>query len=190
VGSEGVLLVVTGTGGAGKGTIVEELRRRYPDLWWSVSWATRPPRPGEVDGEHYWFVPRARFEEVRAAGGFLESFEVYGELKGTPKQPIIDALEAGRDVLLEVDIQGALAVREAFPHAEVVFIAAPDLTVQEQRLRARAADSDAEIALRLESAAAELGLAHDAGLRIVVNDDVARAVGELAAILSARRHGG
>jgi guanylate kinase len=183
----GALLVVTGVGGAGKGTVVDDLRRRDPTLWWSVSWATRSPRPGEVDGEHYWFVSREQFEARRAEDGFLEWAEVYGVLKGTPRQPVADALADGRDVLLEMDIQGAQNVKRLFPDAEVVFITV-ERAEQERRLAARGTDSPDDIARRLDAAATEEAEAAEAGFHVVRNDDLNRTVDEVAAILEARRN--
>jgi guanylate kinase len=153
---------------------------------WSVSATSRPPRPGEVDGVDYHFVTRAEFERERDAGGFLEWFEVYGQLKGTPRAAVVEALAAGRDVLLEIDVQGALAVREQYPEALMVFLRAPDTGEQEARLRGRDTDDPEQLARRLETARAEEALA-DRFDAVVVNDDVERAVGEVAAILEARR---
>jgi guanylate kinase len=151
-----------------------------------VSANSRPPRPGEVDGVDYHFVTREEFERMRDDGGFLEWFEVYGQLKGTPRAPVEAALADGHDVLLELDVQGALAVRERFPEALLVFLRAPDASEQEARLRGRDTDDPEQLARRLDTARAEEGLAgrFDA---VVVNDDVSRAVGEVAAILNARR---
>jgi guanylate kinase len=157
-----------------------------PDLEWSVSANSRPARPGEVDGVDYDFVTRGEFERLRDAGGFLEWFEVYGQLKGTPRAPVEAALAAGRDVLLEIDVQGALAVREQFPDALLVFLRAPDAAAQEARLRGRGTDDPEQLARRLETARAEEALA-DRFDAVVVNDDVERAAGEVAAILAARR---
>jgi guanylate kinase len=182
----GVLLVLSGPSGVGKGTVGRALLDREPDLEWSVSANSRPPRPGEVDGVDYHFVSREDFERLRDDGGFLEWFEVYGQLKGTPRAPVEAALAAGRDVLLEIDVQGALAVREQFPDALLVFLRAPDAAAQEARLRGRDTDDPEQLARRLATAREEEALAarFDA---VVVNDDVGRAVGEVAAILAARR---
>ncbi len=110
-----MLLVLAGPSGVGKGTIVAGLRARVPGLWVSVSYTTRPARAGEVEGRDYHFVTRAEFEALRDAGGFVEWFEVYGDLKGTPRGPVEEHLAAGDDVLLEIDVQGALKVRDTFP---------------------------------------------------------------------------
>ena len=122
----------------GKGTVGRELLAREPDLEWSVSATTRAPRPGEVDGVDYRFVTVEDFTRIRDSGGFLEWFDVYGQLKGTPREPVEAALAAGRDVLLEIDVQGALAVKQAFPEAVLVFLAAPSTAEQQRRLRAGA----------------------------------------------------
>ena len=133
----GVLLVLAGTSGAGKGTIGKVLLARHPELHWSVSWATRPARPGEVDGLDYHFRSREEFERLRDAGGFLESFDVYGDLKGTPREPVERWLDTGEDVLLEIDVQGALAVKAKLPEAVLVFVKPPSREVQRQRLLER-----------------------------------------------------
>jgi guanylate kinase len=187
--TRGTLLVLAGPSGAGKGAVGRALRARYPDLAWSVSWATRPPRDGERDGVDYVFVSRDAFLAERAAGGFLESFEVYGDLKGTPRAPVLGHLEAGRDVLVEVDVQGALAIKEVLPEAVLVFIMPPSREVQRQRFLERAGDDAQQLATferRLAAAAAEEALA-DRFDHVVVNDDLERAVDEVAAILEARR---
>lgn len=176
-------MVVSGVGGAGKGTIVDRLRVSRPDLWWSVSWATRAPRPGEVDGVHYHFRSREEFEAEIARGGFLEWFEPYGHLKGTPKAPILEQIEAGRDVLLELDIDGARAVRDVFgADARVVFIVAPSPDAQAERLRGRG-DDDADIEARTAEADREYDAAVAAGFTIIVNDDFERTFAQVVAIL-------
>lgn len=181
--ARGRILVISGVGGAGKGTLVERLRAERPDLWWSVSWATRPPRPGEVDGAHYHFCSRAEFEAEIARDGFLEWFEPYGHLKGTPKAPIAEQVAAGRAVLLELDVNGALAVRDEFgADADIVFLVAPDTTSQAQRLRDRG-DDPADIEARLAEARREYDKAVAAGFRIVVNDDLEQAFSQVVAIL-------
>jgi guanylate kinase len=188
----GTALVLAGPSGVGKGTVGKRLRDRVPDLVWSVSWTTRPPRPGEVDGVDYHFVTPEAFRAEAAERGFLESFEVYGDLKGTPAGPVLDALAAGRDVLVEIDVQGALAVRQRLPQALLVFVKAPSREVQRQRLLQRAGDDPvqlAEIEGRLAAAAAEEAQA-DRFDHVVVNDDVDRAAAEVAGILTARRASG
>jgi guanylate kinase len=183
----GVLLVLAGTSGAGKGTIGRLLLEREPTLQWSVSWATRPARPGEVDGRDYWFRSRDEFERLRDAGGFLESFEVYGDLKGTPREPIERWLAAGDDVLLEIDVQGALKVKQALPEAVLVFVKTPSRAEQRRRIEARGHDDPGAVERRLAEAEAEERIAAEHFDHVVVNDSLERAVGEVAGILAARR---
>lgn len=166
---------------------MQELLARDPRLWFSVSMTDRAPRPGEVDGRDYRFVDRDEFCAVRDAGGLLEWFEVYGDLKGTPRAPIEERLAAGQDVLLEVDVQGAIAVRDVFPEAFLVFVRPPSRAVQRERLMTRDPDADAaQIETRLAAAEREeeLAAAFDA---VVLNDDVSRAVGEISEVLERRR---
>jgi len=185
--SRGVLLVLAGTSGAGKGTLGRLLRAQDPSLGWSVSWTTRPARPGEIPGLDYHFVSREEFEALRDAGGFLECFEVYGDLKGTPRQFVDEALAQGHDVMLELDVNGALAVREKIPDALLVFVRAPSRDEQRRRLEDRAADDPDAIERRLARAEAEEQVARERFDAVIVNDDVDRAAAELTAILESRR---
>ena len=183
----GAVLVISGTGGAGKGTIVDRIRSQHPELWWSVSWATRAPRSGEIEGEHYWFRSRDEFVALRDADGFLEWADVYGVLKGTPIGPLHDALDKGYDALLEMDIQGAINLVARIPDATVVFVVAPSVDDQADRLRGRSTDSEADIQRRLDEASSEHAAAIGQGFHIVVNDDIDRATREVAAILGDSR---
>ena len=173
-GRRGVLLVLAGTSGAGKGTIGARLRAQDPRLHWSVSWTTRAPRQGERDGVDYHFVTR-------------EEFDVYGDLKGTPNRFVIDELAAGHDVMLEVDVQGALAVKRRLPEALLVFVKAPSRAEQRRRLEERGSEDAATIDRRLHEAEHEERLAEAEFNRVVVNDDLNRAVREVAGILEDRR---
>jgi guanylate kinase len=132
-------------------------------------------------------VSPEEFERLRAAGGFLESFEVFGDLRGTPKQFILDELAAGRDVMLEVDVQGALAVRRIVPEALLVFLQAPSRDVQRQRLEARGSETPESLARRLDRAPAEEELGRTEFDAVVVNHEVSQAADEVAAILNTRR---
>jgi guanylate kinase len=185
----GVLVVLAGTSGAGKGTIGRRLRDLDPELSWSVSWTTRAPRPGETEGVDYHFASREEFERLRDAGGFLEWFEVYGDLKGTPRQFVLDELGAGHDVLLELDVHGALAVRNAIPAALLVFVRAPSPEEQRRRIEERGADDAEAVERRLARAGAEERIAREQFDAVIVNDDVGRVTAELAAIVEARRSG-
>ena len=178
--------MLAGPSGVGKGTIVHKLLERDPHLWLSVSATTRSRRDGEVDGRDYVFLDRHEFERIRDEGGFLEWFDVYGDLYGTPRGPVEEHLAAGDDVLLEVDVQGALAVREKYPDAVLVFVKAPSREEQRRRLLERGQDDPEAIERRLAQAEEEEQAAgrFDA---VVVNDDADRAAREVAAILEAHR---
>ena len=153
-----------------------------------MSATDRAPRPDEVDGRDYHFVSRDAFEALRDRSGFLEWFEVYGDLKGTPRDPIEEHLAAGDDVLVEVDVQGALAIREQLPDAFIVFVKAPSRAEQRQRLLDRGAAADpASLERRLDQTAAEERLA-DRFDALVVNDNIDRAVDTILELLEARRH--
>jgi guanylate kinase len=181
-----MLVVLAGPSGVGKGTIVEALLRRDPDLWKSISYTTRPPRPDEVHGVDYHFVTRDEFEALRDAGGFLEWFEVFQDLKGTPRGPVEDRLAAGDDVLLEIDVQGALKVKQAFPDALLVFVQPPSPEELRRRLVERGTESPEALDLRLAAAAAEEAQAGEFDA-VVVNHDLDQAVDEVAGILAGSR---
>jgi len=184
-----VLLVVAGPSGVGKGTIVSALLARDPRLWLSISATTRVPRDGEADGREYWFLTPDEFARRADAGGFLEAFEVYGARYGTPRAPIEEHLAAGDDVVLEIDVQGARAVRAAFPDALLVFVRTPSREVQRARLLARDPGADpAALEARLDRAEQEEREAVDFDA-VVVNDVLSQAVEEVAAIVAARRTG-
>jgi len=166
------------------------LRASDPELHWSVSWTTRPPREGEREGVDYHFVTREEFERLRDAGGFLEWFEVFGDLKGTPRAYVEQQLAEGHDVMLEIDVQGARAVKRALPEALLVFVRAPSREEQRRRLEGRAAvtgEDPASIERRLARAAEEERIGAAEFDAVVVNDDVDRATREVAAILESRR---
>ena len=178
-----MLLVIAGPSGVGKGTIVARLRELVPDLWESVSYTTRPRRPTEVEGQDYCFVTRDEFESLRDAGGFLEWFEVFGDLKGTPRGPVEEHLAAGDDVLLEIDVQGALKVRDQFPDAVLVFVRPPTLADLRRRLQGRGTETEDALARRLSEAEGEMARASEFD-HVVVNDDLERVVAEVAGIVA------
>ena len=165
---------------------MRKLLELEPRLWFSVSATTRALRAGETDGKDYLFLDRREFERIRDEGGFLEWFEVYGDLYGTPRAPVDEHLGAGDDVLLEVDVQGALAVREKYPDAVLVFVKAPSREEQRRRLLERGQDDPAAIQRRLAQAEQEERAA-DRFDAVVVNDDAGRAAREVAAILESHR---
>ncbi len=147
-----------------------------------MSATTRAPRPGEVDGVAYFFTTREAFEAEIARDGFIEYADVHGNYYGTPLAPIREHLDAGCDVVLEIDVQGAFQVREKLPEARLVFIAPPSAEELERRLRGRGTDSPESIATRLENARAEMDAARDYDV-VVVNDDLERATEELLSVL-------
>lgn len=183
------LIVIAGPSGVGKGTVVRALVARDPSLWVSVSATTRAKRAEEVEGVDYFFMTRKEFLRIRKEDGFLEWFEVYGDLKGTPTQPVEERLAAGNDVLLEIDVQGALAVREKFPDALLIFLRPPNRAEQRRRLEGRAEGDSAQqaaIETRLAQAEVEEALASRFD-NVVTNRDSEVAAREVAAILKARR---
>jgi guanylate kinase len=183
------LFVIAGPSGVGKGSIVAELLARDPErLSLSVSATTRSPRPREVDGVHYRFVDDAEFDRMIAAGELLEWAEIVGHRSGTPRRPVEELREAGRDVILEIDVQGARQVRELVDDAVLIFVAPPSLEELERRLRSRGTESEERIALRLATAARELEQRPSFD-HVVVNDDLVTAASEVAAIIEASRTG-
>jgi len=184
----GRLIVLSGPSGSGKSTLVQRLLER-PGLRLevSISATTRPPRAGELSGRHYVFLSAQEFENIRDQ--LLESAEVHGHSYGTPAEPVRKALAQGTCVILVIDVQGGIQVREKVPSALLIFVRAPGLEVLEQRLRARGTDDEATIQRRLANARRELELAKCYDVHLV-NDDLERSVDELAAILVQNHCGG
>jgi guanylate kinase len=182
-----MLFVLSGPSGVGKGTVSKRLRSTVPDLWLSVSWTTRAPRPDEVDGVDYVFVTKEQFEAERDSGGFYEWFEVFGDLKGTPRRPVEERLGAGWDVLLEIDVQGALKVKDLEESAVLIFLMPPSLTDLRARLQGRGTETEKEVARRLSEANREMARAPEFD-HVVVNDDLERVVTEVAGILARSAH--
>ena len=179
-----MIVVIFGPGGVGKGTLVTKLLDRDPNLWLSRSWTTRPRRPAESD-DAYNFVDRAAFEERIAADGFLEWAEFLGHLYGTPTPDP----PPGKDVVLEIDLQGAEQVKDRYPEALIVLIQPPSRQVQEERLRKRG-DAEEQIAKRLALAEHEEARGREIAHHVVVNDDLIRATDEVAGILETHRNPG
>lgn len=177
------LTVLAGPSGVGKGTIVKELLHRYPDVFVSTSVTTRAPRPGEKDGQHYFFVSPRQFNAMVEAHKFLEWATVHGTHRyGTPKEPVIHSLEADRPALLEIDVAGAYQVRRAMPDAVMIFVLPPTFEELYQRLQGRGSENPDQIQRRLLTAKKELESASDFDYQIV-NQHVDRAVDELAHIM-------
>ena len=182
----GLLFVVTAPSGAGKSTLINALLKDDPGLNLSISYTTRPPRPGEQNGREYHFVDDATFLAMRERGEFLESAEVHGNRYGTSKHVIQDALARGQDLILEIDWQGAQQVRKLYPDCVGIFILPPSVEELERRMRARAQDSEAVIRRRLENAREELG--HQGEFKYaIINKDFETAKRELAQIIRNER---
>lgn len=179
--SNGVLYIVSAPSGAGKTSLVKALLKADPAIRLSVSYTTRVPRPGETDGRDYHFVSRKRFEAMLAEGEFLEHAEVYGNFYGTSKGVIARDLDAGRDILLEIDWQGAAQVKTHFPQSASIFILPPSFNALRTRLNGRGQDSAEVIERRLAAAAHDV--AHAGAFDyIIVNDDFDHALQDLVAI--------
>lgn len=182
----GQLIVLTGPSGVGKGTLVKALLQRNPNLCLSVSATTRSPRPGEVHGQHYWFLERAEFETKVEQGDFLEWAEYAGNCYGTLSSTVDEQVAQGRTVLLEIELVGARAVKAVLPQAKRIFILPPSLAELERRLRDRATDNEAAIAKRLDHAQAEIAAAPEFDVQIV-NDDLETALAEIEAVIKNSR---
>ena len=182
----GSLFVVSAPSGAGKTTLCREMRQRLNDLAYSVSVTTRLPRPGEIDGTDFHFVGEPQFRAMLARGEMAEWATVHGNLYGTPATPLEAALREGRDVLLDIDTQGAAQLRARYPEAVLIFIVAPSMADLEQRLRERRSDAGSAIATRLERARLEVPLWRRYDY-LIVNRDVKEAVEQLASIIQAER---
>ncbi|MCE2969556.1 MAG: guanylate kinase [Burkholderiales bacterium] len=184
--SSGSLIMVVAPSGAGKSTLVNALLARDGALELSISHTTRAPRPSESNGREYHFVARAEFEALRARGEFLESAEVHGHLYGTSRAWIEQRLAAGRDLLLEIDWQGARQIKAVFAQAIGIFILPPSIDALEARLKHRGQDAPAVIASRLLAAGAEIAHAPEFDY-VIVNEDFELALAQLAAVVAAAR---
>jgi guanylate kinase len=182
-----LLVVITGPSGVGKDTVIARLRRRLgPTVHVGVTATTRPPRPGERHGVHYYFVTPEQFQEMLSRGELLENAVVYGHRYGVPRPPLEQALAQGRDVLLRTDVQGARYIKSRHPQAVTIFLVPPSLRELERRLRRRNKDSPQQLALRLAKAREEMAAAHEFDYQ-VVNDRIDRAVEEILEIMERER---
>ena len=185
--NEGILIVVSGFSGAGKGTLMKRLVEEYDGYSLSISATTREPRPGEEDGREYFFLSREQFEKRIADHALIEHAEYCGNYYGTPKDYVERELAAGRDVILEIEIQGALKIKEQYPDALLLFVSTPDAAELRRRLSGRGTETAEVIRKRLGRAAKEAeGIeAYD---YIVINDDLETCVRELHGIIAAAHH--
>ena len=186
IASRGTLFVVSSPSGGGKGTIIRHVLEVVPNLSYSVSFTTRAPRHGEVDGREYFFVSREVFEGMVAAGEFLEWACVHGNLYGTAKRQVREETAAGMDIVLEVDVQGAESVQQLPLDSVSIFILPPSFEVLRERLIARGTDTPEELEVRLRNAPQELRQ-YSAFDYVIINDEVERASAQLASIIDAER---
>ncbi len=181
--SQGKLIVLTGPSGVGKGTLMRTLLARHPELYYSVSATTRAPRPGEIDGKHYHFIERSKFEQLVARGEFLEWAEFAGNYYGTPKGAVLNQINSGKCVVLEIELEGARQIRTSFPDAKSIFILPPSLTELENRIRGRGQDPEDAIKRRLHRAHEEIKAADEFDIKIV-NDDFETALQSIETALN------
>jgi guanylate kinase len=181
---KGLLMVVSGPSGTGKGTVCSELLAQAEDLAYSISATTRQPRAGEVDGKNYYFMDKTDFEQKIAEGGFLEYANVYGNYYGTPLGKIEERLAKGEDILLEIDTQGALNVMKKCPDGLFIFLVPPSLAELERRIRGRGSETEESLQKRMGSACKEIEDGRKYSY-VVVNDTVKHAVQRIMAIRAA-----
>lgn len=182
---KGLLIVISGPSGAGKGTICKTLLKEN-DFWISVSATTRQPRSGEVDGTNYYFLTKEEFKKRIDCDDFLEYAEVYGNYYGTPKSNALKAIENGRDVILEIDIQGALKVKESYPEGVFIFILPPSMEELKNRIINRGSETPESLMTRFKSAYKEINYVSKYNYA-VVNDTVEEAVKKIHSIIVAER---
>jgi guanylate kinase len=163
---------------------MRSLLQRHPELYYSVSATTRAPRPGEIDGKNYYFISRSKFEQLVAQGEFLESAEFAGNYYGTPREAVLNQIQSGQLVLLEIELEGARQIRASFPEALSIFILPPSFEELEKRIRGRGQDSEAAIARRLQRAHEEVQAADEFDIQIV-NDDFETALNAIEAAVFA-----
>lgn len=183
---KGLLIVLSGPSGSGKGTVLKEVLKQDENIFLSVSVTTRSPRPGEVDGVHYHFWSNEQFEAEVAQGGMLEHAGYCDHYYGTPKKPVFDCLEQGQNVILEIEVQGAMQVLEQYEDAVSIFIMPPSMEVLRKRLIGRQTEAIEVVEKRLETAIGEMKMAPKYDY-IVVNDALEDAVEEVKAILAAEK---
>ena len=184
---KGLLILISGPSGTGKGTVCDLLRQKHPEISYSISATTRQPRPGEQDGVNYYFYTKEKFREMIDQGQLLEWAEVYGNFYGTPKQKVLDRLDAGEDILLEIDTQGALNVMKVMPEGLFIFLLPPSLEELAARLKGRGTETEESLHRRLGAAVDEIKLATKYRY-VAVNDKVEDAEETIANIIEAEHH--
>jgi guanylate kinase len=182
----GLLIVLSGPSGAGKGTACDALMKARPDICLSVSCTTRGRRPGEIEGEDYFYKSKQEFEDLINEGAFLEYACVYSNCYGTPKKFVEEKLAKGKDVLLEIDVQGALNVKSNFPEGVYLFLVPPSLEELEQRIRGRATETEQQISIRLGKARSEMNKMEEYDY-VIVNDRIDSVVTRIESIIEAEK---
>lgn len=182
----GILFIISAPSGTGKTTLCKQLTANVSGLWHSISYTTRQPRPGEEHGREYFFIDEPKFQEMIERHEFVEWARVYGHLYGTPRKTLADRIEQGIDVLLEIDVQGAIQVKKKFDDAVSIFILPPSMNVLRSRLQSRASDSSEEIQRRLQKVKEEVWSYREYAY-IVRNDDLACSLRDLENIFLAER---
>jgi len=185
---KGTVVIVSGPSGVGKSTICKEAVKRLDDVYLSVSVTTRPKTESERDGQDYWFISKQQFEERIDKGELVEYANVFGNLYGTPKDKVEQALQAGRTVILEIDVQGAKQAKAIYPDSAMVFILAPTQRTLVERMSSRGRDETEAAEERLEGAGAEIAAAWQYYEHMVINDDLEQAVGEVMEIIRGEGH--
>jgi guanylate kinase len=183
---EGLLIVVSGPSGCGKGTICNELLKRNNNVNISISATTRKPRVGEIDGQSYFFVSEEKFKEMIENNEFIEYAHVHSNFYGTPKKFVLDKLGKGEDVLLEIDVQGALQIKKIYPKGVYIFILPPSMDELKDRIIKRGTETESDILKRLKTAYEELNYAKEYDY-LVVNDELLDAVGKVESIITAEK---
>jgi len=184
--NKGLLIVISGASGTGKGTVCKKILEDLPSVAYSISATTRKPRDGEVDGREYYFLSVDEFKRWIAEEKFLEFAEVHGNFYGTPLNKITERLNRGEDILLEIDVQGALNVKKKFPEGIYIFMLPPSLAELKRRIEGRGSETPETLARRMKNAAAEIQIGHEYDYA-VVNDTVDAATEKIKAILVAER---
>jgi guanylate kinase len=185
-GARGMLLIVSSPSGGGKGTLIQRVLKSVPNVGYSVSFTTRAPRSGEVQGRDYHFVSKEIFQQMIQEDGFLEWAVVHGNLYGTGREQVLHELSQGRDIILEIDVQGAESVRKLEPEAVGVFILPPSFEILRARLTRRGSERKPDLDLRLRNASAEVSRYSEFDY-VVINDELERAGAQLASIVYAER---
>ena len=179
---KGRLFIISAPSGTGKSTVVNHLLENIPGLIYSISYTTRPPRAGEQDGVNYRFVDKMTFQKLMGDGFFAEWADVHGALYGTPRMELEDAVAAGKNVVLDIDVHGGMALKKRYPDAVTIFLAPPSFEELKKRLAGRRTDSEAVVAKRLENAKKEMEY-KDKYDFCVINDKLGRACSEIASLI-------